>query len=647
MAITDRISLAAKHALCLTACIVACCGIAADAQAQPGLDKDPLSFDRNIGGLLGRYCYKCHNEEKASGDVDLAKDNNPRLIAANLLVWETACELIEGGEMPPADAKQPSDEERELIVKFLDKTLNALDCDGTRDPGPPTIRRLNRAEYNNSMRYLTALDLRPAESFAADASSYGFDNIAASLTLTPLQVEQYYAAAKTVVDKLLENKTSASPGAYQHVFFPPLNENDLNSPAHQREAAGLIVQRFSTRAFRRPIEQAWLDRLMTVYDRSQEQKLSYDESVGNMMVAILISPRFLMRAEAAKPDMNEPFPIDDYDLASRLSFFLWSGPPDEALLELASKNELNNADILDAQIDRMLADSRSDALIENFFAPWLQFSDLRSKSPDAKVFPGFDEKLREAILAEPRLAIGEIIRKDRPITELIDADYTYVNETLASHYGIDEVNGDAMRRVALSNRRRGGMLTTAALLMAQADPGRTNVPRRGSFLTGTILGVPAPPPPPDVPDLKEPEASDKPMTLRERLEEHRSNPQCASCHAKIDPLGFGLENYDAIGAWRDQEVGKPIDASGALPDGRSFNGPVELKDILLEGKDEFTRTFVSQMLIYALGRGPISSDKCVIDEVVENTKSHEYRFASIVRSIINSYPFRHRRNPEF
>lgn len=647
MAITDRISLAAKHALCLTACIVACLGIAADAQAQPGLDKDPLSFDRNIGGLLGRYCYKCHNEEKASGDVDLAKDNNPRLIAANLLVWETARELIEGGEMPPADAKQPSDEERELIVKFLDKTLNALDCDGTRDPGPPTIRRLNRAEYDNSMRYLTTLDLRPAESFAADASSYGFDNIAASLTLTPLQVEQYYAAAKTVVDKLLENKTSASPGAYQHVFFPPLNENDLNSPAHQREAAGLIVQRFSTRAFRRPIEQAWLDRLMTVYDRSQEQKLSYDESVGNMMVAILISPRFLMRAEAAKPDMDEPFPIDDYDLASRLSFFLWSGPPDETLLELASKNELNNADILDAQIDRMLADSRSDALIENFFAPWLQFSDLRSKSPDAKVFPGFDEKLREAILAEPRLAIGEIIRKDRPITELIDADYTYVNETLASHYGIDEVNGDAMRRVALSNRRRGGMLTTAALLMAQADPGRTNVPRRGSFLTGTILGVPAPPPPPDVPDLKEPEASDKPMTLRERLEEHRSNPQCASCHAKIDPLGFGLENYDAIGAWRDQEVGKPIDASGALPDGRSFNGPVELKDILLEGKDEFTRTFVSQMLIYALGRGPIPSDKCVIDEVVENTKSHEHRFASIVRSIINSYPFRHRRNPEF
>jgi hypothetical protein len=386
---------------------------------------------------------------------------------------------------------------------------------------------------------------------------------------------------------------------------------------------------------------------MMVYDRSQEQKLSYDQSVGNMIVAILISPRFLMRAEAAKPEIDDPFPIDDYDLASRLSFFLWSGPPDEELLELASKNELSKADILDAQIDRMLADSRSDALIENFFAPWLQFSDLRSRVPDAKVFPSFDEKLREAILAEPRLAIGEIIRKDRSITELIDADYTYVNEALASHYGIEAVNGEAMRRLELSNRRRGGMLTTAALLMAQADPGRTNVPRRGSFLTGTILGVRSPPPPPDVPELKESEASDKPMTLRERLEEHRSNPQCASCHAKIDPLGFGLENYDAIGVWRDQEVGKPIDASGALPNGRSFNGPVELKDILLEGKDEFTQTFVSHLLIYALGRGPIPTDKCVMDEVVENAKTHEYRFASIVRSIINSYPFRHRRNPEF
>jgi len=616
------------------------------AQAQPGLENDPLSFDRKISELLRRHCYKCHNSDETSGDVDLAKDDNPRLILENSLTWQTASKLLQSHEMPPEDSKQPSGEERELIVKFLDKTLNSVKCDGTLEPGLPTVRRLNRTEYNHSIRFLTTLDLRLADAFPADASSYGFANIAVSLTLTPVQVEQYYAAAKTVVEKLIESKSSSSADAYNHVFLGTKAGDESGSIEVDRKLARQTMERFATLAFRRPVEVDWIDRLMTVFDRSQEQNLDYDQSVGNMLVAVLISPRFLMRVEAPKPDADEPFPIDDYDLASRLSFFLWSGPPDETLLTLASKKTLSNEDVLDSQVSRMLADPRSDALIENFFVPWLQFSDLQSKRPDAIAFPNYDEKLHEAILVEPRLVLRDIIRSNKSITQLIDANYTYANEVLARHYRLDAIRGNEMRRVKLTDRRRGGVITMAALLMAQADPGRTNVPRRGNFMAGTILGTPSPPPPPDVPELKEPEASDKPLTLRERLEEHRSNPQCASCHAKIDPLGFGLENYDATGAWRDQEVGKPIDSSGELPDGRRFNGPVELKEILLKEKDEFARTLASQMLIYALGRGPIPTDKCVIDEVVEIAEKDKYRFRSIVRSIISSDPFRYRRNPE-
>ncbi len=608
--------------------------------------EDPLSFDRNISGLLRKYCFKCHEGEMPKGDVNLANDENPRLIAENAMVWRTALERIESKEMPPEGSRQPNVEERGWIEKFLHLTLDRNDCDGPGDPGRPSIRRLNRAEYDNSVRYLTGLDLRLAESFPADASSYGFDNIGASLTLTPVQVEQYYAAAQQIVTELLNDKASErpvrkNPIGYRRVYFtaPHPEGND-------RSVAEEIVARFAERAIRKPVDGVWLAKLMSIYDQSRDQSQDHDHAIGNVLMAILISPRFLIRIETARPEEDGPYAIDDFDLASRLSFFLWSSPPDATLLKLARDKKLATAEVLDDQITRMLADRRSDALIDNFFAPWLQFDDLTSHHPDPNVFENFTEPLRDAITAEPRLVLRELIRKDHSITDLIDANYTYANQTLADHYGIADVCGDSMQRVPLSDRRRGGMLTMAALLMSQADPGRTNVPRRGNFIAGTILGAPAPPPPPDVPELKEPEGSDRPQTLRERLEAHRSHAQCASCHAKIDPLGFALENYDAVGKWRDTEVGKPIDASGELPDGKKFSGPVELKDILLERKDAFTRTFVSQLLIYALGRGPILADQCVIDDAVQAATNNDYRFSSIIRAIIHSYPFLHRQNAD-
>jgi hypothetical protein len=617
------------------------------AWAQPDRDKDPLSFDRNIGGLLNRYCYRCHNEDDANGEVDLAKDKNPRLIFDNAVVWRRALQQIESEQMPPEDVKQPTREERELIVRFLRETLDRLDCDGEIDPGNPMVRRLNRVEYDRSIRFLTGLDLDIAKSFPPDATSYGFENIAASLTLTPRQVEQYYDAAQKVVASLLQSKDVPAgdedePAGYARVFFA--NASEVGS---QRGAAEKVMERFAMRAFRRPVEADWLAKLMKIYDRARDQGKEHDLAIGDMITAVLISPRFLMRYENNQPDNDGIYRVDDFELASRLSFFLWSAPPDDRLLELAGQGGLHEPARLNEQIDRMLDDPRSVALVEQFFAPWLQFNGVRDHKPDEKAFPGFGDELHVAIGQEPAMMIAEMIREDRPITDLIDSNYTYVNRSLAVHYGIEGVSGEAMQRVELVDRRRGGVLTTAALLMAQADPARTNVPRRGNFIAAAILGTPAPPPPPDVPELTEPEGSDRPLTLRERLEQHRSDAQCASCHAKIDPLGFGFENFDAIGRWRDEEVGKPIDASGELPTGESFKDVVELKDILVKRKDEFAKTLTTQLMIYALGRGPIAKDACVVEEVLEAARQNDYRFRTFVKAIVQSGPFQYRRNPEY
>jgi len=293
----------------------------------------------------------------------------------------------------------------------------------------------------------------------------------------------------------------------------------------------------------------------------------------------------------------------------------------------------------------MLADDRSKALVENFFGQWLSIREIESHQPDSDRFPEFDEVLRKSMIGEIEGFLTEMIRKDRPITQMLDADYTFLNERLAKHYKINGVQGDAMRRVSLDDRRRGGLLTSAALLMLQSDPGRTNVPRRGNFVAGRILGSGPPPPPADVPQLEDLASDDKPRSLRELLELHRKNPECANCHAKMDPLGFALENYDAIGRWRTKDGKFPIDASGELSTGRTLSGPIELKDFLLEGKEAFTRTLVKNLLIYALGRGLQGNDECVVRDALDAAEENDDRFSEIVVSIVKSYPFRYRQNP--
>ncbi|HEX3135804.1 MAG TPA: DUF1592 domain-containing protein [Planctomycetota bacterium] len=609
------------------------------AWASAGEEKiDPYSFDRSINPLLSKFCYGCHNAEKMKGDVDLRKDENLRLIANNRKVWTTAMQALRDGEMPPKKAKQqPSDEERQRLITFIDRTLNTIDCATVKDPGRPATRRLNRVEYDNTIRDLFGMELSPGEAFSPDGSSYGFDTIADALSIAPVQVEQYYDAAGKVLDAVFKDRKAMAA-----VFI-----KQSGPGVDARAAAREVIAAFAARAYRKPVSDEHLNQLLGIYDTAVAAKRPFNLSVRAAMHAVLISPRFLIRIEDQDDKATGAYHVASYDMASRLSYFLWSSPPDAELMKLASENRLQDPAILEAQARRMLKDPRSRALAENFAGQWLQLRTLSDHQADAKRFPQFTPTLRAAMQEEAYLFITELIRNDRPVTDLLDANYTFLNEELAKWYGIDGVKGERLQRVALNDRRRGGVVTMAAVLTLTADPVRTNIPRRGNYVMGTILGMPPPPPPPDVPQLAQAKADTSGKSLRQLLEVHRSNPECAACHAKIDPLGFALENYDAVGRWRDQEENLPIDASGTLPSGEKFTGPLEMKKILLDRKPAFARTVTESLLIYALGRGLQRDDECVVKDALATLEKDNWRMSSLVTTIVRSFSFTHRRNADY
>jgi hypothetical protein len=317
--------------------------------------------------------------------------------------------------------------------------------------------------------------------------------------------------------------------------------------------------------------------------------------------------------------------------------------PDEELLNLAAKGQLQNPPILAAQLKRMLQDPKAQALSENFAGQWLELRNLANVSPDPKRFPDFNEKLRSAMKTETEMFFNSIVRDDRSILDFINAKYTFLNEPLAKHYGIGGVTGDNFRRVELTSNERGGLLSQASILTVTSNPTRTSPVKRGKWVLEQLLDQPPPPKPPDVPDLADDKKGPLVGTLRQRMEQHRSNPICASCHAGLDPMGFGLENYDATGGWRSQDGGQPIDASGVLPGNIKFNGPAELKGILLKKKTQIARCISEKLLTYGLGRGVESSDKCWLDGIVDYVAKHDYRFSAVITAIVQSDPFRKRR----
>ena len=418
------------------------------------------------------------------------------------------------------------------------------------------------------------------------------------------------------------------------------------NPGEEETCAERILARLMRRAYRRPVTDADLQRLFEIYRKAQA-KDGFEAGIEMALSAILVSPEFLFRIER-EPAGVAPYSayrISNLELASRLSFFLWSSIPDDTLLDVAIRGELRKPALLEQQVRRMLADSRSRALVDNFASQWLHLRNLPSVTPDMRLFPNFDDNLRQAFGQETELFFESILREDRSGLDLLDADYTFVNERLAKHYGIPHVYGSRFRRVTVGeDGRRGGLLRHGSILTVTSYATRTSPVIRGKWILENLLGIRQAPPPPGVPDLKEQDSHERVLSMRERMAEHRSNAVCARCHNLMDPLGFALENYDAIGRWRTAEGGAPVDASGKLPDGTRFDGVAELQDALLGRPELFVSTLAEKLLTHALGRGVEYYDAPAIRRIVDAAEGNDYRFSSLILGVVKSIPFQMRRS---
>jgi mono/diheme cytochrome c family protein len=413
----------------------------------------------------------------------------------------------------------------------------------------------------------------------------------------------------------------------------------------EASCAQTILSTLARRAYRRPVTKREVDTLLGFY-RLGRAEGTFDAGIQAGIERLLVDPNFVFRIERdpAKAAPGTIYQLTEFELASRLSFFLWSSIPDDELLDLAARGKLRDPKVLDAQVGRLLADGRSKALTDNFVGQWLYLRNIRTVYPDPDVFPEFDDNLRDALQRETELFFESQLREDRSVTELLSADYTFLNERLARHYQIPNIYGNRFRRVTLSDSRRGGLLGHGSLLTVTSYPNRTSPVLRGKWLLENFVGNPPPPPPPDVPALPDRGEGGKVASVRERLEEHRKNPACSTCHAPMDPLGFALENFDAIGGWRSTEAGGAIDASGALPNGSKFEGPAGLREVLLGQREQFVRTVTEKLMMYALGRGVEYYDLPVIRGITRDAAAKDYRWSSIIAGIVKSTPFQMRRS---
>lgn len=792
--------------------------------------RSDLAFEKQIQPFLTRYCYSCHNSTLNTAGLNLEGYKTAASVSGNRERWQRVLQRLNEGEMPPEGAPRPNEAELRPIITWIEEELEGTNRAAKPDPGRVTIRRLNRAEYNNTVRDLLGVSLRPADDFPQDDSGYGFDNIGDVLSLSPVLMEKYLSAAERVARaavygsepmkpslirlrasrrKIVHRKTPlfdydltglTVPNAFHamhrfpvageflfrifldgvrpagsepvHVVFwidgrqvrmmesdpeaaatfsqdiqefygrtlelrakveagehwlaasilrmyeglpprfegpspskrptPPAPEfkpppyvpaarlealrkafdehkkeleniavNDIRigsleiggpydqakgpsieslkriyscghlKGGHQPGCERRIVAQLARRAYRRPVSRAEVNKLLSLFSMARRNGDSFEEGIAVALQAMLISPHFLFRIERDLP--GEPHPVSPHELASRLSYFLWSSMPDEELSRAADRGILREPRVLAAQVRRMLKDARSRALVENFGGQWLELRKLESARPDLERFPDFDPYLRMSMLKETELFFESIVRDDGNILDFIDGNYTILNERLARFYGVPGVKGSEFRRVPLNGKvHRGGVLTHASVLTVSSYSNRTSPVLRGKWILENFLAAPPPPPPPDVPNLDEGKVGTA-ASLRLQLEQHSKNPTCASCHARIDPLGFGLENFDAIGAWRTQSDGVPIDASGTLPDGRSFRGPQELKTILKADCDAFTECLTEKLLTYALGRGLDSNDQPTVRKIAAGVAAGGYRFSSLVMAIVKSAPFQMRK----
>ena len=792
--------------------------------------QSPSAFEKTASTFFAQSCTSCHNAKVKAGGLDLQSLTHAASVMRNRDTWESILRKLRTGEMPPPGSPKPGPTQIKAMTQCIEADLERADRLASSDPGRVTARRLNRAEYNNTIGDLLSVNIRPADDFPQDDSGYGFDNNGDVLSLSPSQMDRYLASAEksartaifgpdilkpTLARHDVSGRrlvpTTSVPASYdtsglaipnslhathrfpadgeylfrvrldgvrplgsealhlaiwldgtrvQALDFDPTGSAAFNpdrqdfsgrtvecrlrvtagehwiaaaiermyeglppdyagpnpskrpvgvaefkpppglpperiaqfkrrfearrkerSPVNDARVSGLeiggpyaqatgpsneslrkvftcghlhgghqpgcarkIVSDLMSRAFRRPVADREIDRFAGLAAMARRQGDSFEEGICLALQGILVSPHFLFRIERDPPvtQRDPSHLISQHELASRLSYFLWSSMPDDALRACADHQTLRNPTVLSAQVHRMLKNPRSSALSQNFSGQWLQFRALESVRPDRDRFPAFDEYLRMSMRRETEMFVDNIIRDDRSILDLLVGKYSFLNGRLASFYGIPGVEGPDFRRVDLSGTPRGGILTQASVLTVTSYANRTSPVLRGKWILENILNAPPPPPPPGVPNLDVSTVGSD-ASLRQQLEQHRKNPACAACHARMDPLGFGLENFDAIGAWRINDGKIAIDASGSLPDGRSFQGPDGLKAILKADRGAFAQCLTSKLLTYALGRGLERYDNSTVKEITQHIAANDYRFSKLVLEIVTSRPFQMRR----
>jgi hypothetical protein len=621
--------------------------------------REPV-FSKDIRPLLKSYCFACHNMTKRKAGLDLEGIESDNAALDLFDLWDQVGERLKSKEMPPAKSKQPTALERGQLLAWV-KLVADSKIDFHKLPkaqlesllaGPTFSRRLSRVEYNNTLRDLFGVDLHAGDLLPSEGGGgEGFDNAGATLFTTPMLLEKYLEAAESVLDTLFppatdKGKAQAASKAEAAQLDAVRRKLVLAVPGPKttpREAARTVLAAFLPRAFRRPTTAAEVERYLGLFDRATQRGHSYNQALKLALKGILIAPSFLFLIETP-PEKSGVYQLNHYEMASHLSYFLWASMPDEELFRLAAQGKLHDPEVLRAQVQRMVRDPRTRSLAEDFAAQWLGIRPLGTTiRPDAKLVPEFDEELAAAMRQETILFFDSIIREDHSVLELLDASYTFVNERLAALYKIAGIKGTQMRRVELKDPHRGGVLGQASILTVTSFPHRTSPVLRGRWILEELLGAEVPPPPPDVPVLNERSKTEKDLTLRQKLEKHRSKAECASCHSRMDPLGFGLENFDLLGRWRTEQDGKPIDSVGVLPTGEKFDGPVELKKLLLDKRrPEFLRNLCRKMLGYALGREIKRVDLCVVQDCMQALEQGGYRPRPWLEEIVLSYPFSHR-----
>lgn len=581
-----------------------------------------FDFEKDIKVHLEFYCFECHDQATAKGDLDLESALEQTPLVRNKLLWENVAERVRGGDMPPKKVKdQPGDKERLQIRAWVHREVGQFDYSKHRNPGYLPVRRLTREEYNRTTRDLLGLDLRPSDDFPQDFSgSSGFSNSANTLYLQTAQLDRYITAADHLIDQV-----RANPEAWKKLSAGPQ-----------------ALDRFLLRAYRRPPSEQERNDAHARLKVALEEKKSPEEALAEALKFVLISPSFLLRVEeSAEPGKDTT--VTPYDLASRLSYFLWASMPDDELLEAASKNELISSQHRLAQVERLLADSRSVAMGEIFAGEWLGTNKLGPRiRKDPIDNPWCTESLMKAMRDETSLVFHHALINNLPIEKLLTDDHTFLNEELARFYKIAGVSGQEMRRVKLETDRRGGLLGHAAVLAVTSYPDRTSPVLRGTWILDVLLGTPPPPPPPDVPEIEvDGDGRRAARDLRENLERHRENPSCASCHDRIDPLGFALESYANFGQFRGG-----VDDRGSLPNGAKFRGAQGLKLALVDTRlDQFAQQIIRKMLSYGLSRQLEFYDEAVVRDIATKLKPKGYPLRDILVAITASEPFLKKRIP--